>query len=288
MLKHIPCIDFEKIMNSGQLFRMYFDGKKFLLYSADKLLLIKEKAPETYEFSCTEAEFDSYWANYFDCATDYEALFARVSDDDKFVKAAAEFSYGIRVLNQDLFEMMISFIISQQKRIPEIRKCIEALSARFGEKKCVNGIEYYAFPTAEAIAAAGPDGVKGLSLGYRERYIYETAVKYVSDTFIQSEDFRKLTYPQARDYLKTYCGIGEKVANCICLFALGYKDAFPIDVHIKDILHREYGVGEPEKYRKLPDSTFARAAEEQFADFAGARGIVQQWIFAWELVRKVG
>lgn len=314
--KRIPFFSPRKILESGQIFRMYredcrtagltnsdFSGDftqetspVFRIHSTDKILLICPSSGNTgsasdnlsaalgeeYLLSCTEGEWNCFWKNYFDCCTDYPALFASVPASDRFAKAAAADSYGIRVLNQDLFEMMISFIISQQKRIPEIRKCIEALSSRFGEKITFGGKTYHAFPTAESIAAAGPFGVCGLSLGYRERYVYETAVRYASDTFLNSPAFRSLSYEEAKKYLKGYCGIGEKVANCICLFALGFKDAFPIDVHIKDILHREYGVGGPD-YRKLPDSVMSGAASDIFSYASGCKGILQQWIFAYEL-----
>ncbi len=271
-------------MNSGEIFRMYKDEETgiFRVFSGDKVLFIRDRGDKTFDLSCDEKDFDDHWSNFFDLGTDYESLYKRCENSGSYIASCAASSFGIRVLNQDLFEMMISFIISQQKRIPEIRKCIEALCARFGEKKTAGSFEYYAFPDAKAIADAGPDGVKGLSLGYRERYIYETAVKYVSDGYIKSPAFRALPYEEKKAYLKQYCGIGEKVANCICLFALGCKDAFPIDVHIKDILHREYGIGD-DGYRTLPDAVFAKAAADRFSDFAGSKGIIQQWIFAHEI-----
>ena len=286
LTKKIDFFSPEKIMNSGEIFRMYKDAETgiFRVFSGDKVLFLKETGKDSFGFSCSSEEFENYWSRFFDLETDYSGLYKKALKSGPYIAGCAASSYGIRVLNQDLFEMMISFIISQQKRIPEIRKCIEALCARFGEKKVVKGYEYYAFPEAKAIADAGPEGVKGLSLGYRERYIYETALKYVADDFIKSSEFRALSFEEAKACLKQYCGIGEKVANCICLFALGYKDAFPIDVHIKDILHREYSVGD-DNYRTLSDAVFTNAVNERFADFAGAKGIIQQWIFAKEIAK---
>ncbi len=292
----------EKITDSGQLFRMYREdipadslppeahvsgpvsctATIFRVHSGDRILLIIPTSAEDFFLSCTEEEWSDYWAHYFDCDTDYPALYASIPKNDAFVSAAAADSYGVRVLNQDLFEMIISFIISQQNRIPKIRKSIEALCERFGKPFDFAGKTYYAFPTPEAIAACGPGGLAGLSLGYRERYIYESALKFLSDDYIESPKFRTLPYSAAKEYLKSYCGIGEKVANCICLFALGYKDAFPIDVHIKDILHREYNVGDAD-YRKLSDSIMTQAASDIFAYADGFKGILQQWIFAYEL-----
>ena len=107
-------------------------------------------------------------------------------------------------------------------------------------------------------------------------------MQFAGDEFIKSPEFRALSFEDAKKYLKGFCGIGEKVANCICLFALGYKDAFPVDVHIKDILHREYCIGD-EKYRSLSDGVYGNAADELFAAYSGFKGIIQQWMFAHEI-----
>ncbi|MBR4726141.1 MAG: hypothetical protein IK071_10230 [Lachnospiraceae bacterium] len=227
----------------------------------------------------------------------------------------------------------------QQKQIPSIRKCIEALCGRFGEKmrepalcggtgngtkkaETVPGsgyYEWYAFPTPEAIAAGGPEGMKGLSLGYRERYIYETAVKYLSDG-LSYETVENMGLDAAKAYFTSFCGVGEKVANCICLFGAGYVDALPIDTHIKDILYREYytqdgragksfcerasgaeknvaGIRSGGRTKEgnhsernsrdhgLTQSDYEELVRVHFDRYKGYRGIVQQWIFAAEIVR---
>lgn len=301
----IEYFDAEKIMNSGQVFRMYRDEDGcFSVYSADRRLKFTQNGSRV-SFFCDEKEFEEYWKHYFDLDRDYSVFVKAVleekqigtedtemAEDDRrtvkdtgkadgsFLRAACEYGSGIRLLNQDIWEMMISFIISQQKQIPSIRKCIEALCRRFGEEK--DG--YFAFPKPEKIAAAGPEGVKGLSLGYRERYIYETAVAYL-ERGVSDEEFRNMDFEDARKYLCSFCGIGEKVANCICLFAGGFIDAFPIDVHIKDILYREYGDGSVPKDKMKPKD-YCGLIEKNFGRYAGFKGIVQQWIFAYELVRK--
>lgn len=307
--------DLKKICESGQIFRMYERSSGiFDIYSGDRYLRVAQKRIEPCEeetdrkaeagstefvtdFYCGEQEFYDYWFTYFDLGRDYSEIVskARRSEDD-FLKQACCYGGDIRILHQDIWEMMVSFIISQQKQIPSIRKCIEALCERFGEKRIIpseygedsgEGF-YYAFPTPEKIAEGGPDGLKGLSLGYRERYIYETSLKYIR-CGLTKEEVEAMSYPEAKKYLLSFTGIGEKVANCILLFGAGFVDAFPIDTHIKDILYREYYLREiPEgagalKQEHVSQSQYEALIEKHFGDFAGNRGIVQQWIFSYEL-----
>ncbi|MCR5686014.1 MAG: hypothetical protein K6G81_11460 [Lachnospiraceae bacterium] len=360
--RNIPCFDLRGIMNSGQIFRMYEpkDGH-FVVYSAGRRLELTQQGEEV-TFFCNDDEFEEYWRRYFDLDRDYAAMVkTALESGDAFVAAACESKSGIRILHQDLWEMLISFIISQQKQIPSIRRCIEGLCARFGEKRILpagNAVTYaesahgassqesqsvddavwYTFPAPEAIASAGLDGLKGLSLGYRERYIYETAVEY-SHKEAEAANAENMGLKQALEFLKSFTGVGDKVANCVALFGAGYVDAFPIDTHIKDILYREYysvrtseecgitlkesgikqedseimqkesclarkeysaarkGSGIAQKQRgaaqkqgvmpqnKLTQTDYEKLADMHFSKYAGYRGIVQQWIFAYELDR---
>ena len=297
--------DLKRIMNSGQVFRFYeTEPGSFTVYSGNRRLELHQQGNEV-TFMCSKVEYDEYWESYFDLKRDYGKVIKLAAQnckgtDDKgklFLKEAAAYSAGIRILKQDVWEMMISFIISQQKQIPSIRKCIEALCERFGEK---HG-DWYGFPTAKAIASAGPDGLKGLSLGYRERYIYETSVKYLADGF-DGGSLISMSYEDAKKYLCTFSGIGEKVADCVCLFGGGFTDAFPIDVHIKDILYREF-LSDAEKKKieadlkrrmgtvdiprkklldSIPYTGYQDIIDKAFSPYKGVRGIVQQWVFAFE------
>lgn len=282
--------DARKIMISGQVFRMYENSPGcFDIYSKERFVRLieteeysKADGSAAYVLCCSDSEYRDYWYHYFDLDRNYGETVNKVladSGQNDFIRKACLYGAGIRVLNQDLWETMVSFIISQQKQIPSIRKCIERLCERFGEYK-----GWYAFPTAEAIAAAGPEGLKGLGLGYRERYIYETAVKFLADR-PEKEELLKRGYKAAGEYLMSYTGIGRKVANCILLFGLGFKDAFPIDTHIMDILHREFYKGELSRER-LTLKEYERLAETGFGCFSPCRGIVQQWVFAYELIRS--
>lgn len=292
--------DLSKITTSGQVFRMYkretgaAGAPVFDVYSKDKYLAVSQRGNEVI-FYCDPVEYETYWKNYFDLNYDYVAAASGITDDE-YLKQALSFGEGIRLLNQDIWEATVSFIISQQKQIPSIRKCIEALCARFG-KECTGTNEhgdrviYHAFPTPAEIVKDGPDGLKGLSLGYRERYIYETAIAYL-ERALPDEKVRTLGYKNALDYFMSFTGVGEKVANCICLFAAGYKDAFPIDTHIKDILYREYYLKRennpvpPRARDSLCMKDYQKLGEKYFSRYLGYRGVVQQWTFAMETVKS--
>ncbi len=297
-----------KIAASGQVFRMYETAPgEFDIYSADKHLRLCEltdSASEnddrpkcsgqggvTLRLYCPEKDLP-YWRRYLDLDRDYRAVTGLLDANDGYLRRCCDAGDGIRILRQDTWEMMISFIISQQKQIPSIRKCIEGLCAKLGTRMEDGSHAWYAFPTAAQIVAAGPAGVQGLSLGYRERYIYETAVQFL-DHGIPDETLAAMPYEDAKKYLLSFTGIGEKVANCILLFGAGFVDAFPIDTHIKDILYREYYLPNLHGKTAVPQEKFSmadydRLTDEYFSKYAGFRGIVQQWIFAAEVASNRG
>ena len=300
--------DAGKIAASGQVFRMYeTEPGVFDIYSADKHLRLTEEHGEakeskacsdgqnkdsiTLRLYCPERDLP-YWRRYLDLDRDYEAVTGLLDAKDGYLNRCCAAGRGIRILRQDTWEMMISFIISQQKQIPSIRKCIEGLCAKLGTRMEDGSHAWYSFPTAAQIAAAGPAGVQGLSLGYRERYIYETAVQFL-DHGIPDETLAAMPYEDAKKYLLSFTGIGEKVANCILLFGAGFVDAFPIDTHIKDILYREYYLPDlcgkaPVPQEKLTMTDYDRITDEYFRKYSGFRGIVQQWIFADEVASGHG
>ncbi|MBP5159901.1 MAG: DNA-3-methyladenine glycosylase 2 family protein [Lachnospiraceae bacterium] len=279
----IPCFDLRAIMESGQVFRMYErEENRFDIYAGSRHLKAVNDGSKVLLF-CEKAEYEAFWRNYFDIDRDYAGMIERVRkacrENGFLLRAALECS-GIRVLKQDLFEMLITFIISQQKQIPSIRRCVEALCERLGQRIDEDG-GYYAFPTPKAIACAGLEGLDGLSLGYRQPYIYESAVRYLEEG-VSEGSFAEMSYEQSKEFLKSFRGVGEKVANCICLFALHKVEAFPVDTHVKDILFREFYDGGLAKDR-LRDSDYAELVRERFKGFDDIKGILQQWMFAYEI-----
>lgn len=202
-----------------------------------------------------------FWENYFDIGTDYSEYITAFSAD-KTLKKACEYSSGIRILRQEPFETLISFIISQNNNIPRISGIIGRLCESFGEK--IPG--GYSFPTAQRLSGIQPEDLAPLRAGFRARYICD-AVERVNSGEVDFEEIDSLPLDNAREKLKAIVGVGDKVADCVLLFAFHKTDAFPKDVWVKRLMAQFYPEG-------LPDCT------------KGFEGIAQQYLF--DYVRNSG
>ncbi len=263
--KTIENFSLAQISASGQCFRMdeEADGS-FRIIAGDKLLTARQEGKEV-EFDCSEDAFEGFWRNYFDLDEDYGKFIAAVDKNDAFLANAVKKGSGIRILKQDLWEMIVSFLISQQNNITRIKRCINNISEKYGEEMTAeNGMKYYAFPMPEAMADLPEDALMECNLGYRSKYVVRTS-KLVASGDFKLDELPKLGYEEARERLLGLYGVGKKVAECICLFSLHHIDAFPIDTHIKQVLDREYAGSFP---------------LERYAGFAG---VMQQYIFFNEL-----
>lgn len=266
--KKLTHFDIAQICNSGQCFRMsQKEGNTYAVIARDRYVEISQDK-DIATFYCSSEEYENFWKHYFDLDTDYEAYTGLISTRDKYLKASAELGFGIRILNQDLWEMLVSFLISQQNNIVRIRRCIQNISEKYGEKKqSHNGISYFAFPLPGRLAELEEDELKECNLGYRSKYVVRAA-KSVANGDIALEDVRRLSYKKSREELLKFFGVGEKVADCICLFALHHMEAFPVDTHIKQALKAHYPKGFPKRRYK------------------GCQGVMQQYIFYYELFGK--
>jgi N-glycosylase/DNA lyase len=219
--------------------------------------------PDQVELSCSEEDFHKVWEDYFDLGFDYGKIVDKLAGgEDEFLKEAANYGSGIRILKQDAFEATISFIISQNKNIPAIKSCIEGICERYG-KKIFNSecnTFYYTFPTAEVLAQAEKEELRSLKTGYRDQYILNASQAVVRKE-LDLEHLKNCSFEEAVRTLKCIQGIGEKVANCISLYGLHHIDGFPVDVWIRRILDEIYQ---------------GRFDKEQYK---GYLGIVQQYMF---------
>lgn len=251
-------LNIEKIALSGQCFRIRRsagDPSVWVIQAGSRVLTAHERAEEIV-FDCSETEFSAFWRDYFDLGRDYSAIEKALDPADTFLAKAAEYSRGIRILRQDPWEMLITFIISQRKNIPAIASCVEKISSAFGTDA---GDGLYAFPTAEQLVGAG-DALKNCSLGYREPYVAAASLLVASgETDIYA--WEKLPDDELTENLLSFSGVGVKVANCVKLFGYHRINAFPVDVWIKRIIDTKYGGSFP---------------LERYDGFAG---IIQQYMF---------
>jgi len=268
VVKTIHNFNLDQICRSGQCFRINKreDGR-YAVIAGEHYLEVWQEEERCY-FGCEAAEFEAFWKHYFDLEQDYEDYIRQIPAEDAYLKTAADFGCGIRILRQDLWEMIVSFLISQQNNIARIRRCIENICEAYGkQQKNRRGEIYYAFPEPEVLAELDEEDLKACNLGYRSKYVVRTA-KSVAGHDADLEKISKMPYQRAREELLKLYGVGEKVADCICLFALHNLQAFPIDTHIRQAMEKHYKQGFP-IYR-----------------YEGFQGIMQQYIFYYELYAK--
>lgn len=260
--------DLDRIAESGQCFRWtrMEEGEKpaYRIIRGGECLYIEKSGRNSYVLSCGEEEFHRIWEHYFDLEENYRAIRERIDrEKDPFLWKASRQEKGIRILRQDPWEMLITFIISQNRNIPAIRRSVEMLAEAAGEEKTDRkGRSYYAFPRPKALAGMDEDGLKACRLGYRCRYVSEAAKAVASGRF-NPEGLKDADEETAIRALTELCGVGVKVANCVSLFGLHHIDAFPKDVWVKRILEKEYPEGYP------------------FDDYSPYNGIYQQYMFAY-------
>lgn len=278
--------DLRQTAESGQCFRMNSCGEHtWSVISGDHYLEIRQDGA-CFSFDCPDGDYP-FWHHYFDLDTDYGAYIASIRRRDAYLRAAAQAGFGIRILNQDVWEMIITFIISQQRTIPKIREAVEALSFHYGTKKEVflsNGTlrTYYTFPTPKQLGQATLEDLQALKLGYRASYIHQICAD-AREGRLDLQKLAAMDYETALDYLTGFYGIGTKVANCVCLFGLHHIDAFPVDTWIQQILTTRYYPKNPRKYRPLPKSRlYETMIRDYFGCYKGYSGVMQQYIFYYE------
>lgn len=261
--------DLEKIVYSGQCFRprQLSDGN-YLFITGKHYLMVKQTGTDELEVSCDEVAWNSVWSDYFDLQTNYAKIRASIHKDDSFMIESAIAGEGIRILRQDIWEMVISFIISQRKSIPAIRSSVEKICKLYGEKITeIDGDEVYSFPTAEQMRDATEAELSACGLGYRVSYIID-AIWQVQNGTLDLERICKFDDDALFATLKQVRGIGDKVANCIMLFAYHRTGRAPVDTWIIKVMNERYEGRNP------------------FEGYGDAAGIMQQYVFYYVQNRK--
>ena len=288
-IRNLKDFQLDHIFDCGQCFRWNKTGPG--IYSGmamGRRVTMEQRGDSLTVTPCTKEEFDTIWRPYLDLDRDYGRIKEILSEKDPVMARACEWGSGIRILRQDLWEVIVSFIISQNNNIPRIKGCIERLcrlaeaapgggenrrapgqaGQRAPGQECLRasgqnagpaGDQYADFPSARALAALEPEDLAPARLGYRARYVIETA-RQVAEQGL----------PQTADQVLSLSGVGPKVANCILLFGMKRYDSFPIDVWVRRVMHELYG------FREEDVKGMKAFAAAEFGEFGG---FAQQYLF---------
>ena len=260
----------ESILECGQCFRWECNGyNDYSGIVGNKVVRVIQERNSAVFHGCTELDFSETWHEYFDMGTNYGDIIEKLSIDDIVMQTAAGFAPGIRILRQPLFETLISFIISANNSIPNIRRIISTLSTMYGKSIDFEGRRFYTFPEPAVLAEANVKDLILSKAGYRSEYIKKTAAAFKNSPMTVS-DLKSMGYLNAKKTLECFTGVGSKVADCTLLFSGAYVSAFPVDIWVKKIME-EFYIKEETSLKRIG----------QFADsyFGSLAGYAQQYLF---------
>ena len=278
-IENIKSFELADIFDCGQCFRWnkQEDGSYTGIFRKNVMNVSKKENAVTFKGICN-GDIKEIVEDYFDLKTNYEDIKEKLSQIDENVKTSIEYGQGIRILNQDLWEMIISYIISANNNIPRIKGIIERLSKTYGQEIQWNGEKYYTFPTAEELKDVTVEDYRNLGTGFRDIRLYET-VHMILDKKVDLEEMQNNPNTlEVREQLLTLSGVGPKVADCILLFStLKRFEVFPIDVWVRRVMNELYIKNEDET--KVNKKEIEKLAHEKFGNLAG---IAQQYLFYWK------
>ncbi|AXU10647.1 8-oxoguanine DNA glycosylase [Parvimonas micra] len=280
ILEEIENFDAKAIFTCGQAFRWYeeSDGSFTTVHLGRVLNVLNEKDRVIFKGTNLK-EFDEIWMDYFDLNTDYKEI-RKVLSNNEILPKAMEYGEGIRILNQNHFEMLISFIISANNMIPRIKKSIEVISMRYGKFICEDeNRKYYSFPTVEELSRATVEDLREFAkVGFRDKRIFDT-VNMILNEKIDLDNFENLETDILREELLKFSGVGNKVADCIMLFSYKRGEVFPVDVWIKRVMEELF------IKKETPVKKISKEADRIFGKYAG---YAQQYLFYYGREEKIG
>lgn len=275
ILEGVKNFNIKQILECGQCFRWEKKSElDYIVIAYGRVIEVVQDGDKVTILNSNKEDFNDIWLTYFDLERDYSKIKEELSKDE-ILKKSVDFGYGIRLLNQDPFELVISFIISARNSIPSIKKTIKKISERWGEKIEYNGEVFYTFPTPEMLKDVTEDEIRETGASFRSKYIVDTVYRINedlenSDGIYNLDRITSLTDDECHVALQEFKGVGAKVADCIMLFSMSKYSAFPVDVWVKRAMMHFYNAeeGSLNKIR-----IFARDK------FKGLSGFAQQYLF---------
>lgn len=277
IIKEVKNFELPHIFDCGQCFRWdRTERDTYIGIAFGKIIEVEKKDDNVIIHNSSLDDFNNIWREYFDLDRDY----SKIKDEfitDPLLKQAVEFGYGIRLLKQEPFEIVISFIISANNRIPMIKRAIKNISKKWGEELNYNGEKFYSFPTVEKLKEVTLEEIESCGVGFRAKYIVDT-VNRVYDSKMSSEgnlDFdlnniKSKGDDECHKLLQNFMGIGPKVADCIMLFSMEKYSAFPVDVWVKRAMQHFY---------LAPDVSLKKIRDFGRDKFGSLSGFAQQYLF---------
>ena len=267
-------VEFEPrhIFENGQCFRWTReDDGSYTVVAMKRVINVRKDGDDVIIDNCSMADFNDIWYSYFDMGRDYAALRKELSQIDPHLREATEFAQGLRILRQDTFEMVISFIISANNQIPRIKKSVDRLSELCGEPIGeYRGQMRYAFPSVAAVASISEESLAAIKVGFRAPYILKSANMILSRE-VDLESTGDLSYEDACNELMKLAGVGPKVADCILLFGDAREIAFPVDTWVIKFMN--------EYYLEQSDKNMKRIKKRGIEVFGDKAGFAQQYLF---------
>ena len=274
----LDSFNLEHIFECGQCFRWEkIDDYSYIGIIDDTVLKVKIDNDKLVISGVTDKkDIQNYLIEYFDLNRDYSKIKSKLSSIDKYMKESIDYGYGIRILNQNIWECIISYIISANNNIPRIKKIINNLSTRFGKKVTFEGNNYYLFPTIDQLATASVEDFRAAGAGFRDIRLYTTTQAIYNKDFDLSKLIQINDTNEIEKILLELDGVGPKVANCIMLFSLKRFDVFPVDVWVRRVMNELYIHAKDEN--KINSKEIVKLAHDKFGDLSG---IAQQYLFYW-------
>ncbi len=266
----VDCFNLKYTLECGQCFRWKNIDNYYVGVIKDRVIKIRQDGDYLYVKSNNMDNLEKVVKDYFELDKDYESVEKRIVKVDDYVKEAIKNTSGLRHLNQDFFETIISYIISANNNIPRISKSVNEISKRYGDKIEFEGEEYYLFPTPKQLENVSVEDYRSCGVGFRDKYIYDT-VKRINSKQIDLEKMQQMDTVSLRKELLDLMGVGPKVADCILLFSCNREEVFPIDVWVERVMEKLY----------FNDQVTAKKKILEYANshFGEDAGIIQQHLF---------